>query len=113
MQEWIRLPTELLHSDLKRSSILVIAVLIDRDSGSNKVTITADEIAAKAGLSRRSVMYALKELHAAGYIKDICKSGRASTYTLQKLLEPKKRRQRKAEEAEADAHKYDFLLNKF
>lgn len=112
MQEWVRLPTELLHTNLKRSAILVIAVLIDRESDHHQVTITVDDMATKTGLSRRSVLYALQELRAAGYITDTIRSGRASTYTLRPMLEPKRRRQR-SDTTKGDISKYESIINKF
>lgn len=70
----------------------MLALLIDKDTGTGQAKASAKELAEQAGISRRKVVDSLKVLKNTGYIKDAQHEiGGTSTYTISQILPPKKR----------------------
>lgn len=114
MLSWIRLPMDLLKSELRKSSILVLAVLIDIDV--ETVEITCKRLSELTGLSLRAVKYATAELAEKGYIERIERTGRASRYYLKNVLPPKRRGRSITSEhlkSDFDLEPYKELINRF
>lgn len=86
MKAWIRLPLDALRASggVSKAAVIVLSLLCDRaaQQGSTEgITATADELAAAAGSSRRTVARALAELLGLGLISHR-RTGRASVYEL-------------------------------
>lgn len=116
MQAWVRLPLEMLKSDLSKSAVLVYAVILDRaDKG--KATVSTAELARITGLSRSTTKRAIKELVAAEQIESDTRTQRGTEYKLRSpALPPKlsKAPYRKpiADNSDGfDAEKYKGLIN--
>lgn len=108
MPGFVRLPVDAIRdSRLARSSIIVLAVIIDRsDKGTWEASAT--EIAEKARVSIASAKRAVKELEEYDYITIIRSSGGKNKYIQNEILPHKKRK--KAEEQENDKVDIDTAL---
>lgn len=116
MNQWIRLPIDLLRTELNKSAILVLAFLIDKDNGNHKIAITVGDIARLLQVSSRTVTSAIAELRRTGYITDTERTGRASVYTIKEILPPKRRsssRRQVEEDTDFDVEKYKAFINNF
>lgn len=103
---WVRLPLELLCSDLSKAACTVAAILIDRAEDGYTVEISQAALASAAGISQRSVRRALSDLEAAGLVTQQ-HTGRASSFTIAEILPPKQRRSSSQQRA-AQSSSYDI-----
>ena len=91
-QSWVRLPLAVLQDKrLTSCEVIVLSLLIDRDTGTGEVSVSIKALAISSDISERHIKRCLSKLKELGYI-DIHKTGRASIYTLKEsILPPKKR----------------------
>lgn len=88
---WVRLPLAVLQdSRLTPYEAVILALLIDRDTGDGQVQVKEQELAKTAGISERKVRNSLHLLRDTGYIS-VTRTGRESVYTVAQVLPPKKR----------------------
>lgn len=83
-EAWIKLPVELLkRKGISQKAAVLLSIIIDKCKHTQELSasITADELTAKSGMSRRTVCYAIEELRALDLIRTE-RTGRASVYTL-------------------------------
>ena len=88
---WVRLPLAVLQDErLTPYEAVILALLIDRDTGDGQVQVKEQELAKTAGISERKVRNSLHLLRDTGYIS-VTRTGRESVYTVAQILPPKKR----------------------
>ena len=83
-EAWVKLPLELLQrAGISKRAAIVLAIIIDRCKHMQNLTtpITIEAITERAGMSRRTIDYAIKELKSLDLIRTQ-RTGRSSVYTL-------------------------------